>query len=104
MPNPKRDDKSEYINREENITKGNVSAKRVALYRYDAGADTLNPVNNLTPGTDFDYLSIANSDTDEDTLTFKTGGSGGSTVQTIVIGYAAGADKASDDISTLTWS
>ena len=43
MPNPKIDDKSVYIDREENITKGNVSAKRVALYTYDSGADELNP-------------------------------------------------------------
>jgi len=58
----------------------------------------------LKPGTDFDHLSITNSDTDEDTLTFKTGGSGGTTVQTIVITYAAGAAKASDDLSALDWS
>ena len=58
----------------------------------------------LTPGTDFDHLSITNSDTDEDTLTFKTGGSGGTTVQTIVVTYASGAAKASDDLSALDWS
>lgn len=43
MPNPKIDDKSVYIDREENITKGNISAKRVAVYTYDAGTDTLTP-------------------------------------------------------------
>ena len=59
---------------------------------------------DLKPGTDFDHLSITNSDTDEDTLTFKTGGSGGTTVQTIVVTYASGAAKASDDLSALDWS
>lgn len=43
MPNPKIDDKSVYIDREENITKGAISAKRVAVYTYDAGTDTLTP-------------------------------------------------------------
>lgn len=43
MPNPKVDDKSPYIDREENVTKGNLSAKRVVLYTYDSGSDTLQP-------------------------------------------------------------
>ena len=43
MPNPKIDDKSVYIDREENITRANLSAKKVALYTYDAATDTLVP-------------------------------------------------------------
>jgi hypothetical protein len=43
MPNPKIDDKSVYIDREENITRAALSAKKVALYTYDAATDTLIP-------------------------------------------------------------
>lgn len=43
MPNPKIDDKSVYIDREENITRADLSAKKVALYTYDAATDTLIP-------------------------------------------------------------
>lgn len=58
----------------------------------------------LTPGIDFDYLSASNTDTDEDTLTYKTGGVAGSTVQTLVITYPAAAEKVSASITTLEWT
>jgi len=41
---PNTSEKSVALDREENITKGNVSAKRVALYLYDSNDDTLNPI------------------------------------------------------------
>lgn len=59
---------------------------------------------SLVPDEDFDHITIANSDTDEDTLTYKSGGSGGSTVRTLVVGYAAGAEKISDSLATLDYS
>lgn len=43
MANPNQSEKSNALDREENITKGNLSAKRVALYTYDSGSDTLQP-------------------------------------------------------------
>jgi hypothetical protein len=49
----------------------------------------------------FDYIGIANTDTDQDTLTYKIGGSGGTTVKTLVINYATGAEKISDSITSL---
>lgn len=58
----------------------------------------------LKAGTDYDYTSFTNSDTDEDTIVYKTGGSGGTTVQTVVITYASGADKFSDVLSELSYS
>jgi hypothetical protein len=36
-------EKSTSIDRDENITRGNLSAKKVALYTYDADTDTLIP-------------------------------------------------------------
>ena len=58
----------------------------------------------LKPGTDFDYTSFTNTDTDEDTIVYKTGGSGGDAVRTVVITYASGADKFSDVLSELEYS
>lgn len=56
---------------------------------------------SFTPGVDFDNLTIENTDTNEDTITYKLGGS---TVRTVVIGYPSGASKASDSISSVDWS
>ena len=36
-------EKSNALDREENVTRGNLSAKRVALYNYNATTDTLEP-------------------------------------------------------------
>lgn len=80
-------------------------AKRVVQrYQDPNSGGWFNFVPAKVPGVDFDYLSIASSGADQDTLTFKLGGSGGTTIQTIVIDYAPGAAKASDDLSALTWS
>lgn len=86
-----------------NKTGDNIQAKRVAMYGFD-GTNWQRQGIQLTPGKDYDYLSATNTDTDEDTLVFKTGGSGGTTVQTIVITYPGGADKVSDAISVVEYS
>lgn len=62
-------------------------------------AKTLTPIGN-----NFDYIGITNTGADEDTLVFKTGGSGGDTVKTLIIGYVAGVDKVSDNITSLEYS
>lgn len=64
----------------------------------------LTEAQGLTVGVDFDYLSVSNTDTDQDTLTWKIGGSGGTTVRTLVVGYAPSASKISDDIASLDYS
>jgi hypothetical protein len=43
MASDNTDSKSNYLDREENVTKGNLSAKRIAMYYYDSGTDTLLP-------------------------------------------------------------
>lgn len=43
MSNPNTSEKSVDLDRQENITKGNLSAKKVALYTYDSGTDSLIP-------------------------------------------------------------
>lgn len=44
MANPKTSEKSNYLDREEHLSKGAVAAKKVVLYTYDSGTDTLNPL------------------------------------------------------------
>ncbi len=43
MAIPNTSEKSNALDREENITKGNLSAKRVVLYTYDSTTDTIVP-------------------------------------------------------------
>lgn len=81
-----------------------ASAKRVVSYFQDNNGDWVQVGVPLVPGVDYNHLSASSTDTDEDTLTLKTGGSGGTTVQTVVINYPSGADKVSDSISTIDWS
>jgi hypothetical protein len=50
MSIPNTSDKSVDLDRQENLTKGNVSTKKVAVYSYDAGTDTLSPGVTLTAG------------------------------------------------------
>lgn len=50
MNNPNTSEKSNYIDREENITKGNLSAKKVALYTYNSDTDQLEPYSNASSG------------------------------------------------------
>jgi hypothetical protein len=102
VPNPKTSEKSNYLDREENITRGELSAKKVALYSYDAETDTLNPFSNgLKPVQDFDKLTVTNSDTNEDTLTYTKASS---PVQTVKITYKAGVEKISDTFEELEYS
>ena len=105
MPNPKTDEKSTSLDRDEHISKGAVGAKKVVLYTYDSGSDTLNPLTtNLTPNVDFDYQGIASSGSNEDTITYRLGGAGGDVVRTIVVTYPSGAERASDSVSSVEFS
>lgn len=58
----------------------------------------------FSAGKDFDYIGIADTSATVDTLTFKTGGSGGTTVRTLAITFASGATKISDDLVSLEYS
>lgn len=55
----------------------------------------------LNPGVDYDYLDVQQTDSDTETYVFKTGGSSGTTVRTIVINYTSSAKT---DIDTVEWS
>jgi hypothetical protein len=102
VANPNQSEKSNALDREENITRGNLSAKRVVNYAYDSSTDTLQPAApNLTPGTDYDYIDVQQTDTDTETYVYKLGGSGGTTVRTVVVNYT---DATKANIDNVAWS
>lgn len=83
----------------------NINAKRTAGYVWDAAlSEWVRSPKALTLGHDFDYIGVANNSSTQDTLTYKNGGASGNTVRTLVITYAAGASKISDDITSLDYS
>lgn len=68
------------------------------------GRLNVNP-SGLTPVEDFDYLEVTATSATVDTLLYKVGGAGGTTVQTIVVNYTgAGVDKISDTFDSLEYS
>jgi len=52
MSIPNDSEKSEALNRQENITKGNLSAKKVVLYTYNSAGDTLEPYTGVSSDPD----------------------------------------------------
>lgn len=97
---------SESINQEEHIgvdkTGDNISAKRVAVYAWDDATSQWVRVSysqgNLVTET-FDYIAASYPAADTETYTYKTGGSGGTTVATITVVYT---DSTKENISTIT--
>lgn len=55
----------------------------------------------LTPGIDYDYLDVQQTSSTVDTFVFKSGGSGGTTVLTIVVTYT---DSTKSDINYVSWA
>jgi hypothetical protein len=55
----------------------------------------------LVAGVDYDYLDVQQTDSDTETFVFKTGGSGGTTVRTIVVNYTSSTKS---DIDNVTWT
>lgn len=48
MSSPNTSEKSVYLDREEHLHRGNVGAKTVVPYYYDASTDTLTPASSAT--------------------------------------------------------
>jgi hypothetical protein len=84
-------------------TGDNIEAKRVASYAWD-GSNWQRMGLQITPLKDFDYFSVTSSGTNQDTIVYKLGGSGGSTVLTMNVTYASGAEKMSSSIGSIGYS
>lgn len=55
----------------------------------------------LTPGSGYDYIDVQQTDADTETFVFKTGGAGGTTVQTITINYT---NSTKANIDNVAWT
>lgn len=103
MANPYGDNlnslaQSEHISPDK--TGDNIEAKRVANYIWNGSTwarDTGSA--GLVPGTDFDYIDGQQTSATVDTYVYKTGGSGGTTVQTITVTYTSSAKTDIDSVS-----
>lgn len=67
MSQPNTSEKSVALDREENITKGNLSAKKVVLYTYDSGSDTIQPYTGSVSGSS---VTWGTNDIEEDTTSY----------------------------------
>ncbi len=77
-------------------------AKKVNSYVWDAGAGAWErATKDISPVADYDYLDVQQTSGTVETYVFKTGGSGGTTVRTIVVTYTSGTKT---DIDYVTWS
>lgn len=75
------------IDRSEHVDE-NVSAKRTASYTWDGSNwQRQGPLASGMVSTAYDYVSVAYPDGTTETYTFKTGGSGGTTVATVTLTY-----------------
>ena len=89
-------DSSEHIG--PSSTGDNIDAKRVASYGWNG--TSWERIRNVPLGlltTDYDYVSVAYPTTSSEVYTFKLGGSGGTTTDTITITYT---DDTKDNLST----
>lgn len=70
MSTPNTSEKSNDLDRQENLTRGQLSAKKVVLYTYDASTDTLIPsgnplaygINNITSDATYKYFGFETAD------------------------------------------
>lgn len=83
-------------------TGDNISAKRSANYVWDGSNwQRMTQAGGLTPNVDYDYLDVQQTSSTVDTFVFKSGGSGGTTVLTIVVTYT---DSTKSDINYVSWA
>lgn len=75
-----------------------ASAKRVVQYYQDGNGDYIQAGIPLVPNVDYDYIDIQQTSSTVETYVFKTGGSGGTTVQTIVVTYTSSAKTDLDKV------
>lgn len=90
---PYTDEGSERVDNSEHVQAGTLGFKRVTLVDASGNAAGIG-----LPAYDFVSMALSAGDTTE-TYTFKTGGSGGTTVATVAIVYTSSSREV---ISTVT--
>lgn len=77
-------------------------SKRVVLkYQDPSSGDWINFVPDKVGGIDYDYVDVQQTNAVTDTYVFMTGGSGGTTVQTVTIVYT---DSDKTDVDTVSYA
>lgn len=111
MANPNQSEKSNALDREENITKGSLSAKRVALFLYDSNTDTLTPWDGSGSGSSSATYESRNDTTTDTNLVYLGKALPGSATtdaawQIKRYNKSAGTMTFADDVTTFTkqWS
>ena len=88
---------SEHIAKEDGE---NIDAKRAGNYAWD-GTNWQRISRELASSVDYDFTDVQQTSATVETYVFKLGGSGGTTVQTIVVTYTSSAKT---DVDTVAWS
>lgn len=79
-----------------------ASSKRVVLrYQNLSNGEWYNYIPGKVAGIDYDYIDCQQTSATVETYVFKSGGSGGTTVQTIVVSYT---DSTKANIDTVEYS
>lgn len=78
-----------------------IEATSTEFSASSKNAQDVNVLNGMLSGIEFDFVSMVIDPSTTETYTFKTGGSGGTTVATITIVYQS---SSREDISTVTKS
>jgi hypothetical protein len=95
-------EKSVYLDREEHVHKGSVGAKTVVPYFYNSDDDILEPGSRpFEQGVQYDYTGFSNPDGNGNyqTISYKEGGAGGTTVRTLSLAYDANSNVTSIAVS-----
>ena len=90
-----RDDAIAVVNPDGTNIGGGVDTSGLAT---TAKQDDIKNQLALKPGTDFDYIDGQQTSSTVDTYVYKNGGSGGTTVQTIVVTYTSSAKTDIDSV------
>lgn len=78
-----------------------VSGKATQVQLESDGSIPVTPQGSLIAGTDYDYIDVQQTSATVETFVYKTGGSGGTTVRTIVVTYT---DSTKNDLDKVEWS
>lgn len=85
------------IDREEHRSVNGVNAKAVVPYFFDGV--NLAPATTPLANFSYDYVSVGYPDSVTEVYTFKTGGSGGTTVGTITVVYTTSSKEFIDNVT-----
>lgn len=76
------------------MSRSNLSGNQILQKSYDEASSSLKVLNGSLINVSYDYGSVAYPTATQEIYTFKSGGSGGTTVLTITINYVDASKSA----------